>query len=411
MTVGRSQIMDLCIALSLNWIVMKSIDSDFFWCNMALRMGRRAHGSYSPITMITGLMLMSLIILVLYCAFRCPACPSDATQFGWAVDRLTGLPYDEMISSHRRYNMKRYKGVTFLDYATSGICVDSQINNFTHLLRENLYGNTHSESPSSERSTNVVEDLRIGILKWLGTTPLQHTVIFTHSEGHALKTFVESFPFNESSRFVISSWSSNDVIGLAATAEGKKAKVSHFDPTDALDSVIFSGDSDHLVVFPLVNAFDGSVLSDADISHLLSLNASSRGSVALLADASHHLQSGRLDLKATPFSAIAFSFEKLFGFPSIGALVVSNSLIPRLAKPYFGGGTLVYALPEQSVEKLRLRPAERFEDGSLPFLNLVAVESGFGLRRQLGEASISEHVRAMTRTVVSRMKALNNTDG
>jgi molybdenum cofactor sulfurtransferase len=92
-------------------------------------------------------------------------------------------------------------------------------------------------------------------------------------------------------------------------------------------------------------------------------------------------------------------------------VVISNSLIPRLAKPYFGGGTLVYALPEQNVEKLRLRPAERFEDGSLPFLNLAAVESGFRLRRQLGEANISDHVRAMAKTVVSRMTALNNTDG
>jgi molybdenum cofactor sulfurtransferase len=92
----------------------------------------------------------------------------------------------------------------------------------------------------------------------------------------------------------------------------------------------------------LIELFD--ILAGDMKTQLMSFNASSRGSVTLLADASHHLQSGCLDLKTTPFSAVAFSFEKFFGFPSIGALVVSNSLIPRLVKPYFGGGTLVYAL-------------------------------------------------------------------
>jgi molybdenum cofactor sulfurtransferase len=301
--------------------------------------------------------------------------------------------------------MNRYRQITFLDWATSGLFVDSQIDHWTSLLTSGLYGNTHSESPSSAKSSEVVDDLRNDILKFLGTDPLKYSVVFAYSESQALKTFVEAFPFDSSSEFLVSSSSGSNILGLRAIARSKRANVSVFDLNKVGKSSRFSVNSSNLIAFPLVDAFDGTVVTDEQIREILALNS------GVVADASHYLAFRRINLSEWPLSAVAFGCDKVFGFPKLGVVVIHNDFIPKLRKPYFGGGTLIYALPDRNVERFRMRPSERFEDGSLPFLTLAAVQAGFALRSQLGDSNITMHIQNMTKLLVAMMRNLTNPDG
>jgi molybdenum cofactor sulfurtransferase len=354
-------------------------------------------------------MLVFVLVLIVYITLRCPACPAywqpSAPDFTW----LNSVPYLDKVQYHRRGDFDRISDITYLDYATNGLFPDSLLYHYTALLHEGLYGNTHSESPSSEKSSALVDDLRAQILKWLGTDLLKYSVIFTHSGSHALKTFVEAFPFGATSAFLFSASSSADILGLRHLAHRRHAAVRAFE-FDAVPPS-FAANSTNLLAFPLVDAFDGTVVSDGDIAAIAALNATGGGRVCSLADASHYLAFRRLNLTASPLSAVAFDCRRLFGFPQLGALVVDNALIPLLEKPYFGGGTLVYALPGRAVERLRMRPSERFEDGSLPFLSLVGLESAFAHVAALGQGNVTAHVANVTAALLARMANLTNPDG
>ncbi|OHT10038.1 molybdenum cofactor sulfurase [Tritrichomonas foetus] len=326
---------------------------------------------------------------------------------------LNGMNYSQMVDFIRTKNLYRARNITYLDYATSNLYPDLIINEMSKNLKKNLYGNTHSESKSSDLSTDAVENLRRRILKYLGTTLAKYTVIFTYSNGQAMKILAEALPLNSSSYYFYSKSSDFDMIGLKSYANDKKAKLHDFDFISINNISKFDGFSSsglHLVSFPLVDLFDGTTVTKEQMKQVISLN-SSESFVVTLADASYYLSFNKLNLSETPFSAVSFSFEHLFGFPKLGVLVIENNLVNILQKPYFGGGTLVYALPSDNFAKLRLKPSERFEDGSLPFLNIVAVDSGFDLFEKLQISEIQKNVFDKTLKVRHLISNLKYSDG
>jgi molybdenum cofactor sulfurtransferase len=353
------------------------------------------------IEQIAALLVMAVLFLVLYASFNCPRRQHnpediDINFISW----LSGQNYRNKILNHREYDIYRFSNKTYLDYATKAVWPESVIYNFTHSLQDNLYGNPHSESPSSELSSNTVDALRSRILKFLRTDLLKYSVIFTHSNSHALKTFIEAFPFNSSSQFVLTDSASDNLLGLKSLATDRGATVSTFRPNKF---VLSKGPN--LIALPLVDAFTGASLDEKTIAKILELRAFS------LVDASLAIPYSPINLTETPFSALTFGLEKWFGFPQLGVLVVSNSLIPLLRKPYFGGGTLVYALPNKDHEKPRMRPSEKFEDGSLPFLNIAAVDSGFAFWRHLGPANVRLHTEEISRFMYESIANLTREDG
>ena len=167
----------------------------------------------------------------------------------------------------------------------------------------------------------------------------------------------------------------------------------------------------NLLIVPLVDEFEGTVLHEHDIKSL-SPPPNIQGQTAIVVDASLYNQNHKLDLSSTPVHAVTMSFERMFGFPHLGALIVHNSFLPYLNKPYFGGGTLVYALTSASYEKLRLSPQERFEDGSLPFLSIVSIQNGFSFFNDtLGFDRINHHVKTMKNCLYDRLIEMRYLNG
>lgn len=68
--------------------------------------------------------------------------------------------------------------------------------------------------------------------------------------------------------------------------------------------------------------------------------ATSLGYFTLL-DAAALAPSSKISLRSTPVDAMAVSFYKMFGYPTgIGALVVKESFLATLSRPWFAGGTV-----------------------------------------------------------------------
>lgn len=356
-----------------------------------------------------GIAIMVVLFLIGFGSFRCKRCQGlKPYHYYYNPTTLTQDDYEMEILGHRNFNSYLNRQVYNFDYATRVLYPDSLMTDLTELMSKELFGNTHSESQSSERSTDAVEDLRRDILTFLGTSLSNYTVVFTHSNGQAMKTLIESIPFNSSSSFFFSSSSHNDLLGLRNYAIEKGATVKSF-KMDSINTEIqnLSKTGPNLAAFPLVDLFDGTVVTPEQINQILSLN-NEEHEMMTLADISHYLTIHPVNLTETPFTAVTFSFEHLFGYPQLGVLVMKNSMIDFLQKPYFSGGTLVYALPSEDVVKMRLRPSERFEDGSLPFLNIIAVSSGFKLMETLKWSNVRSHINNMTQKVLHSLNTYGN---
>ena len=359
------------------------------------------------------------------------------------------MNFDDLINYHRSHFLKNYQKITYLDYATSPVLPGSVLQNFSNNLHENLFGNTHSESQSAELSSETIDTVRSQILELLDTNISEYTVVFTYSQFHSMKLLTESFPFSENSTFMYTSNSNSNILGLRSFAERKKAKIqmvdlnqiinpnSHFQKFPDIKKMIKQESKEeeendaniakntnsnavlikklnvtmNLLTIPLVDEFDGTVMTEEQMKHI-SIPSNIPGKTAIMVDASLYLQNHHLSLSSTPFHAVALSFERIFGFPNIGCLLIHNSLLQLLAKPYFGGGTLVYALTVSSYEKLRLSPQDRFEDGSLPFLSIASIDCDFNLfYNDLKISRISNHISELIEYLYGQLTELRHSNG
>ena len=96
----------------------------------------------------------------------------------------------------------------------------------------------------------------------------------------------------------------------------------------------------------------------------------------VLLDAAAFAPTNRLDLSAVHPDFVCLSFYKMFGYPTgVGALLARRGALAKLHRPWFAGGTITVASVQGDRYFLHLG-AEGFEDGTLNYLTLPAVEIG-----------------------------------
>lgn len=303
----------------------------------------------------------------------------------------------------------------YLDYTGGGLYAESQILRHHRLLSEHIFGNPHSTNPASQASTELVEHTREYILRFFRADPDEYTAIFTANASGALKIVGESYPFDSNSRYLLTFDNHNSVNGIREFAHARGAEVTYIPvalpdmrvDASRLDRELArpNGGGFNLFAFPAQSNFSG-------VQHPLDWIARARfHGWDVLLDAAAFVPTNPLDLSAVHPDFVPISFYKMFGYPTgIGALIARKEALRKLRRPWFAGGTITVASVQGDKYYLADGPAA-FEDGTLDYLNIPAVEIGLKHIESIGYELIHERVRMLTGWLLENLAAMKHSTG
>jgi selenocysteine lyase/cysteine desulfurase len=303
----------------------------------------------------------------------------------------------------------------YLDYTGGGLYADSQLRAHMAMLRENVFGNPHSSNPTSLAMTELVEHARRYILEYFNASPDEYVCIFTPNASGALKLVGESYPFAPDGRFLLTFDNHNSVNGIREFARARGAEITYLPvilPDMRVDEAELMTElarvnphTNNLFAYPAQSNFSG-------VQHPLSfVEAAHAHGWDVLLDAAAFTPTNRLDLNRWHPDFVAQSFYKIFGYPTgVGCLLARREALAKLRRPWFAGGTITVA----SVlgDKYYLGEGEMaFEDGTLNYLNIPAVEIGLKHIESIGIDLIHERVMCLSGWLLDNLLALTHSTG
>jgi molybdenum cofactor sulfurtransferase len=303
----------------------------------------------------------------------------------------------------------------YLDYTGGGLYAESQLSEHFEILRRGVFGNPHSVNPTSAASTELAESARARVLEFFRASPEEYVAIFTPNATGALRLVGEAYPFRSGDRFLLTFDNHNSVNGIREFARARRAETTYVQsvsPDLRVDETLLPrylthtiGDHHNLFAYPAQSNFSG-------VQHPLEWieQAHSHGWDVLL-DAAAHVPTNRLDLGRWHPDFVAISFYKMFGWPTcIGCLLARRDALARLERPWFSGGTIVAAFVQR--EYYQSAPgAAHFEDGTVNYLNLPAIEIGLNLLERIGLEMIHARVSTLCTWLLDALRALRHTNG
>jgi molybdenum cofactor sulfurtransferase len=307
------------------------------------------------------------------------------------------------------------QGHIYLDYTGGGLYSERQVELHAKLLMENVFGNPHSTNPTSLAMTHLVESARESVLKFFHATPDEYVCIFTQNASGALKLVGESYPFGPGDTYLLTFDNHNSVNGIREFARSKGATI-HYSPvlppemrideeklTNFLDFKKTGGNN--LFAFPAQSNFSG-------VQHSLDWIDKAHGQGwDVLLDSAAFIPTNQLDLSLVKPDFVSLSFYKVFGYPTgIGALIANKRVMSKLHRPWFAGGTITVASVQGDTYYLH-KGAEGFEDGTLNYLNLPAVEIGLKHTSRIGYDMIHTRVRCLTGWLLEKLTNLRHSNG
>lgn len=306
-------------------------------------------------------------------------------------------------------------GQVYLDYTGGSLYAQSQIEKHAALLHSGVLGNPHSSNPTSSTTTRYVEDCRQSILRYFHASPEDYVLVFTLNASAGLKLVGESFPFAPDGRLLLTFDNHNSVNGIREFARAKGARIQYAPlvPPDLridlgrLNGLLDQADParENLFVYPAQSNVSG-------VKHPLELveRANSKGWSVLL-DAAAYAPTNPLDLSTVRPDFVVVSFYKMFGYPTgVGALLMRRSALKKLHRPWFAGGTVNFVSVQGQGHVLSEGEAA-FEDGTLNYLAIPAVEIGLRLLESIGIEKIAERVRCLTGWILEELLALQHSNG
>jgi molybdenum cofactor sulfurtransferase len=307
------------------------------------------------------------------------------------------------------------QGHVYLDYAGGGLYAESQLRHHADLLNGHILGNPHSGNLSSTTTTRLVEQARQSVLAYFNASPAEYTAVFTLNASAALKLVGESYPFAAGGRFLLTFDNHNSVNGIREFARANGAAVEYAPLTlpdlhidrPRLGALLDRTDNSkpHLFAFPAQSNFSGVV-------HPLDLvgEAHAKGWDVLL-DGAAFVPTNRLDLGTVQPDFVSISFYKMFGYPTgVGCLLVRHAVLSKLTRPWFAGGTVNFATVQGLTHILSPHEAG-FEDGTLNYLGIPAVEIGLRHLLRIGIETIHTRVRCLTGWLLHELLALAHSNG
>lgn len=305
-------------------------------------------------------------------------------------------------------------GHIYLDYTGGGLYAESQLHRHNRLLAEHVFGNPHSSNPTSQAATQLVEHAREYVLKFFNADPDEYLAIFTPNASGALKLVGESYPFPKG-RYLLTFDNHNSVNGIREFAHARGAEVTYIPialpdmrvEASQLDRELArpSKDGHNLFAYPAQSNF-------SSVKHPLEwIEKAHQNGWDVLLDAAAFVPTNKLDLSMVKPDFVPISFYKMFGYPTgLGALIARREALAKLHRPWFAGGTITVA----SVQGDRYYMAEgasAFEDGTIDYLNIPAVEIGLKHMESIGYEVIYERVCSLAGWLLDNLTSMKHGNG
>lgn len=307
------------------------------------------------------------------------------------------------------------QGHIYLDYTGGGLYAESQLRDHMELLRHNVFGNPHSLNPTSRAMTELDEQARASVLEFFNASPGEYTVIFTSNATGALRLVGESYPFAPGGQILLLFDNHNSVNGIREFARAKGATLTYLpvmppelrvDESHLFPFLEAPGDGGHhLFAYPAQSNFTG-------VQHPLEwINEAHARGWDVLVDCAAFVPSNRLDLSKWHPDFVPISFYKMFGYPTgVGCLIARKAALAKLKRPWFAGGT-IWGISVQGDGYVMLEGGEAFEDGTLDYLNLPAVEIGLKHLVNIGIETIHERIMCLAGWLLDSLLSMHHGNG
>ncbi|GBC00895.1 hypothetical protein RclHR1_00400009 [Rhizophagus clarus] len=347
----------------------------------------------------------------------------------------TKYGYNGKIDYIREEEYPQLRDAIYLDHTGATTFTKSAIINFHNDILNNLYGNPHSNSASSQASSMRIEGVRKRILNYFSANEGEYDVIFTQNATAAIKLAGEMFPWSENSTYKHLRESHNSVNGLRRFLEAINPDnvqgVTEHDVKEMLNSRTFDDecrydDDDYeyerddeitynLFAYPAQCNYSGMRFPLNWITKIKRLNTR-RSKTLVLLDAAAYVPSAQLSLADKDASPdfICLSFYKMFGFPTgLGALILKTELNPIIRKGYFGGGTINSVVYDRTWQEFSENIPTRYEDGTVNFLNIIALDHAFDAFEKIygNIKNVSNHVTSLNTYLSRNMRSLRHWNG
>lgn len=261
----------------------------------------------------------------------------------------------------------------------------------------------------------MVEQTRLKILDFFHASADEYVVIFSSNASGALKLVGEAYPFGKECNYLLTFDNHNSVNGIREYALAKGASVRYIPvmpprmrvDEERLREYLGSGTSgcNNLFAYPAQSNFS-SVQHPLEWIEL----AHSYGWDVLL-DVAAFTPTNPLDLSRWKADFIPISFYKMFGFPTgVGALLARRSVLSKLHRPWFAGGTITVASVQGEKHYLADAPAA-FEDGTVDYLNIPAVKTGLDFLETIGMEVIHNRVSCLVGWLLQNLIDLKHPNG
>ena len=278
-----------------------------------------------------------------------------------------------------------------------------------------MFGNPHSSNPTSLASTCLAQQARSAVLEFFNAAPEEYTVIFTANASGALKLVGEAYPFAADSPYLLLFDNHNSVNGIREYARAKGARFTYVPmvpPELRIDAARLRralraepAARHKLFAYPAQSNFSGVQYALDWIAEAQALGWD------VLLDAAAFAPSNRLDLSCWHPDFVPLSFYKMFGYPTgVGCLIARRAALAKLRRPWYAGGTITIASVQADSHYLA-EGATAFEDGTLNYLALPAVEIGLRHLAAVGIDTIHERVRCLTGWLLEQLAALRHGSG
>ena len=301
----------------------------------------------------------------------------------------------------------------YLDYTGGNIFPKSLLDKHRRFLEKNIYGNPHSNNQTSQLSGFYLNKARERVNEYFNAK--DYYCVFTANASAALQIVGECYCFSSDSILLLTADNHNSVNGIREYCKNKGGSFSYCSMNEGQLSIneeclnaqlqAYADKKNKLFAYPAQSNASG-------VKHSLSWikKAQSQGWDVLL-DVAAFVPSSKLDLREVSPEFACISFYKMFGYPTgVGCLLLKRSAFGKLKKPWFAGGT-VSLVSVNCRNHFLLDDVEKFENGTVNYLNIPAVSHGLDFMDSIGIENISDRVKELISFLIDHILNLKHRNG